>query len=94
VLPNGYEQHRIIANRDPVMEHFTTDEVALVDEVINELLPQNATEVSDASHDVRWRVLCNKDDIPYEFAFLSNEQATESDIKRFNDLNSQYHWES
>lgn len=93
VLSNGYEQHRIAALRNPVMEHFTADEIALVDEVIRELWPQNATEVSDASHDVRWRVLQHKDNIPYEFAFLSDESATEYDINRVNELNSQYHWE-
>ena len=88
-----YEQHRIIALRDPVMQYFAADEVALVDEVISELWPQNATEVSDASHDVRWRTLNIEDSMPYEFAFLSDEAPTEADVHRFEELNRQYNWE-
>lgn len=93
ILPNGYEQHRIIALRKPVLSHFTADELALVDEVIEELRHQTATEVSDASHDVRWRTLHNKDLVPYEFAFLSDEPPTENDIKRTYELNRLYGWE-
>lgn len=88
-----YTQHRLVALREPVMQHFTADEVAIVDEVIKELWNQTATEVSDASHDVRWRTLCDKDPLPYEFAFLSDEPPTQGDIDRFNELNSQHHWE-
>lgn len=91
-LHNGYEQHRTVALREPFMEHFTADEVQVVDEVINELAGQNAKEVSDASHDVRWRVLQNKDGIPYEFAFLSNEPVSESDRKRTHELIDQHGW--
>lgn len=93
VLVGPYVQHRIIALRDPVMQHFYADEVALVDEVIDELWPQNATEVSDASHDVRWRAVNLKDLMPYEFAFLSDDPPTASDIERFQDLNNKYNWE-
>jgi hypothetical protein len=92
-LGSGYVQHRIVALRDPVIEHFTSDELSLVDEVINELRQQTAAEVSDASHDIRWKVLGHKDDIPYEFAFLSDEPATQHDVARFMELNSQYGWE-
>ncbi|WFU40835.1 Panacea domain-containing protein [Bradyrhizobium sp. CB82] len=91
-LGNGYEQHRTVALREPVLEHFTADELQVVDEVIKELWNQNATEVSDASHDVRWRVLCNKDTMPYEFAFLSNESVTKSEIERTRELAEQFGW--
>jgi hypothetical protein len=92
-LGNGYVQHRVIALRNPVLEHFTADEIALVDEVIRELWPQTATEVSDASHDIRWRTLENKDDIPYEFAFLSDEPPTPDDVRRTEELIAKYGWE-
>lgn len=91
-LPNGYVQHRTIALRDPVLEHFTADEIQIVDSVIAELWNQNASEVSDASHDVRWRVLNNQDPMPYEFAFLSNEGVTRDDIERTRQLASEHGW--
>jgi len=75
-----YRQKRTIALRSPILEHFTGDELLLVDEVINDLWNQNAKEVSDASHDIRWRTLRHGDEIPYEFAFLSNDPISESEI--------------
>jgi hypothetical protein len=91
-LSNGFEQHRTIALREPILEHFTTDELQIVDEVIHELWQQNATEVSDASHDVRWRVLCDRDTMPYEFAFLSNEKITAEEVERTRELAKQFGW--
>jgi len=90
--PGGLEQHRTVALREPVLEHFTGDEIALVDEVIRELWHQNATEVSDASHDIRWRILDHKDGLPYEFAFLSGEGVTEADLARTRELAGQLGW--
>jgi hypothetical protein len=92
MLGDGFE-HRIVALRRPVLEHFTSDEISLVDEVIMELWPQTATDVSDASHDVRWKILCDKDPIPYEFAFFSNEPPTDDDIRRTFELNKEHNWE-
>jgi len=86
------EQHRTVAMRAPVLEHFTADELGIVDEVINELWTQNAAEVSDASHDIRWRVLQLKDGLPYEFAFLSNEAVTAQDIQRTGELAGRFGW--
>lgn len=90
----GFEktQHRTIALRNPVLELFTNDEISLVDEVIAELWNQNGTEVSNASHDVRWKVLNDRDDIPYEFAFLSDEVISEEEIARTRELASEYGW--
>ncbi|HLL26340.1 MAG TPA: Panacea domain-containing protein [Xanthobacteraceae bacterium] len=86
------DQHRIIPLREPVLEHFTQDEIHLVDEVIRELRPMNATEASNASHDIRWRVLNDRDDLPYEFAFLSDEPVTDDDVKRTKELAREWKW--
>ena len=88
----NFEQIRTIAQRDAVLDLFTPDEIMLVDEVIDRLWPQNATEVSDASHDVRWKVLRNNDAIPYEFAFLSNDPVSEYENKRTLELAAKYGW--
>jgi hypothetical protein len=93
-VPMGnFEQHRIVALRKSVLDHFTSDEINIVDEVIKEMWPQTATEVSDASHDIRWRTLSHKDSVPYEFAFLSNEPITENDIVRTKELAKKFGWE-
>jgi len=91
-LPGNYEQHRTIALREPILDFFTKDEIALVDEVIDELWDQTATEVSDASHDVRWRVLQHKDPLPYEFAFLSNEPVSDVENQRTRELARELGW--
>jgi hypothetical protein len=91
VLMGAHEQKRTVALRQPVTALFTADELLLVDEVIRELWPQTATEVSDASHDVRWRTLNNEDSIPYEFAFLSDE-LTEDDVAKTEELAASLGW--
>jgi hypothetical protein len=73
------------------MQHFSEDEILLVDEVIRTLWSQNAKQVSDASHDVRWRVLQHKDRMPYEFAFLDDE-ITKNDIERSAELARELGW--
>ncbi len=77
----GYLQDRTVALRNPYLSLFSEDEISLVDEVIKDLWGQTATEVSDASHDVRWRTLNDKDFLPYEFAFLDNDITDEDRIR-------------
>lgn len=91
-IGGSYEQHRTIALRDPILGFFSADEIALVDEVIEELWHQNGREVSDASHDVRWRVLQDKDPIPYEFAYLVNDPVSEAENERTRQLAAELGW--
>jgi hypothetical protein len=91
VMLGDRKQIRTIALREPIMQHFSEDEILLVDEVIRTLWAQNATQVSDASHDVRWRVLQHKDRMPYEFAFLDDE-ITKNDIERTAELARELGW--
>ncbi len=91
-LPDGKEQHRTIAKREPVLEHFTADELQLVDQVIDDFWNQNGSEVSEASHDIRWKVLNNKDDLPYEFAFLRDEPISNEDVSLTRKLATEHGW--
>lgn len=92
-VPRGpYTQDRTVALREPVLAHFKADEIALVDEVIKELWTQNGTEVSNASHDVRWNVMQLGDAMPYELAFLSDEPVTERDNQRTEELAKRFGW--
>jgi hypothetical protein len=93
-VPIGPEhtQHRTVALRDPVLSLFTPDEIAVVDEVISDLWHQNALEVSNASHDIRWLTLQLKDPMPYEMAYLCNEPLTEADAARTRELAAALGW--
>lgn len=91
-IGTGWEQHRTVALREPIIDFFTPDEISIVDEVISELWTQNATEVSNASHDVRWRVLQERDSLPYEFAFLSDDSVSEAEDRRTRELAAELGW--
>lgn len=88
----GYRQKRTVALREPEMRLFTADEIALIDEVIRDLWSQNAAEVSNASHDVRWRVLQHKDSLPYEFARLADYPVTDSEDRHIQELANRFGW--
>ena len=74
-------QHRIVAKRPPNIERFSTDEIAILDEVIEGLWHLSATQVSDLSHrEWGWQVAEPLEDIPYPAAWLSAESLDEVDI--------------
>jgi len=85
-------QKRVTAKRKAFLELFTGDELALVDEVIKELWDQSADDVSNASHDVRWRTVRLKDLIPYDAAFLSQDPLSEDDLSRTAALAHEHGW--
>ena len=60
---------------------FTTREIALVDGIIKELWEMDANEVSARSHKRGWEAANERDAIPYEAIFLSDESLTEDDIE-------------
>ncbi|WP_085793442.1 Panacea domain-containing protein [Roseivivax jejudonensis] len=87
-----HRQDRPIALREPVVDLFTADELYLVDEVIRELWSQTAAEVSDASHDIRWRALRHKDHMPYELVHLSGDPLSDAEQTRTQELARELGW--
>lgn len=88
----GKEQQRLVALRDPDLSLFSGEEIALVDQVIEYLRGKTAREVSELSHDRAWRVAKMGGAIPYEAAFLSNENSNEGDVERGRELIEQHGW--
>jgi hypothetical protein len=86
------EQQRVIALRDPDLDHFKPRDIAVVDEVIRLLWGRSAKQVSDASHGRAWRICRDKERIPYEAVFISDEPLTEYDICRTYELAQQHGW--
>jgi len=70
----NYVQHRLVPTAPSIAadEHFDEHEIAVIDEVIRELEPLTAAEVSEMSHrEMGWRGALLKEEIPYETAFLA-----------------------
>ena len=72
---------RPVALRPPKLEHFTPEELRLVDEVIEANRGKTATDVSDLSHEfVGWQVARLGEVIPYGTAFLASPSLTEEEV--------------
>lgn len=69
-----FSQDRVFAMREARLNLFTEEEIALVDAVIEELLPLHWTTLSSATHTTPgWRAAKIGAEIPYETAFISIE---------------------
>jgi hypothetical protein len=79
---------------DPNPAVFTTEELAIMDSVFEQLRPFNAKATSDYSHlrSAGWRVVDERDDIPYESAFVSTDPAPQEAIERGRELAARYGW--
>lgn len=93
VVQDGkFQQKRIVPLRPPNLGLFSADDIAIVDEMIQNLWGRTATAVSELSHGIAWRVAGDRAPIPYEAVFLSDEPLTEYDIARTHELAQRYGW--
>src|SRR5260370_2201290 len=77
----GYTQDRPISLRDPVLSHFSGEEIAIVDAWIDRLRPMTATQASNLSHDTfGWRITKNGQTINPKSVFISWRSPTAADI--------------
>lgn len=90
----GHRQVRVIALRAPNLSSFTEQQLAVVNGVIGSLWGQSAISASVESHGRAWRIARKADDlIPYEAAFLSEDEPVRSDdAARARELARQYGW--
>lgn len=89
----GRARHVVIPLREPDMSHFKAEEIALVDRVIALTQGKTASEISDMSHGKAWEIAGHdKELIPYEAAFLSNEPVNPYDIARTRELAREHGW--
>lgn len=97
VLPSDYfqkKQQRTIPSREPELKkYFKPVEIAFVLTIIRSLWGKTAREVSDMSHQLAWRIVADRESIPYEACFLSEDAINETDIEEARELNQRYHWE-
>lgn len=69
---HGYEQKRLIALREANLGLFSSQEIDLIRDVVEELWNSNASEVSELSHQfLGWQAAAEGETIPYETGLLS-----------------------
>lgn len=78
-LLHGGFQRRFDALRQPNLDLFSADEIALVDSIIDDLRDKNAEQVSEESHLLPWLLTGRNELIPYEYVFLVDHGVTDSD---------------
>ena len=91
-LVGGRVQQRTVNLRQPRLEIFRPEQIALVDSIIEKFWGFNADEVSDLSHQmVGWKIAEPGESIPYESVFISAEPLTDADIQRARELAKIHH---
>lgn len=76
----GRTQKRPYATREPNLALFTSEEIAMVDAVIERLRPFNGTEVSELSHQFSgWRLTKMGHSIPYASVRLDESPLSQTD---------------
>jgi Protein of unknown function (DUF4065) len=88
----SFLQHRIVPTRDANLDAFSGRDIATVDQAIQFMCGKSATKVSNWSHMRAWHVAGPNGLIPYEAIFLSDEDPTEYDILRTQELDTQLGW--
>lgn len=82
-----YTQKRIVAQRDADISWMTSDQRALVDEVLKRHWEDDATDLSNLSHTFPgWGLTDMNEVIPYHTVFISREGPTQSDIDWAEDI--------
>jgi len=91
----GEPKYRIVALRDPNFSAFTPQEIALVDQWIDELRDVDPYEISEVTHGYRgWRIApALGETIPYGAVFLSDEPPTTYEIQRGQELIQLHSWD-
>lgn len=87
-------QHRLVVLREPNLESFTGEEIAIVHAVIAGLEDHTAKEASLLSHhrERGWQIAANGEDIPYSTVFVSTEPPSVDDVKWARDFAAQHGW--
>lgn len=89
----NYEQHRVIALRDPDLSLFSPYDIAFVDEIIREFWGKTGTETSELSHSILWKIAREKEDIPYQAVFLAEPTIDDDDLRKAQELIHEHGWD-
>lgn len=87
----SHSQKRSIALSEPDIDIFSAREISIIDRIIKEVWNKTATEVSDESHGINWKIYGDRESMPYESVHLSDE-ITFDDVERAHELIKEYGW--
>jgi hypothetical protein len=88
-----YTRKALVPLRQPNLELFRGQEIAIVDAVIDSLRGQDAGEVSELTHAlVGWKLAELGEDIPYEAVLVDDREATPEQIARGLELAERFDW--
>ena len=84
----GRDQKKVAAKTLPDLSVFRSEEIAMADDVLEQLRDSNAAEVSDLSHTfIGWQLAKMGEDIPYETALgVCQEPATDEELEHAKSL--------
>jgi uncharacterized phage-associated protein len=89
----GKQLKHITALRDPHLERFDEDELAIIEGVLLFYGHESATHLSRLSHEeMGWRLARDREPIPYRAIYLSRTGPTEVDVHRGEQLASLHGW--
>lgn len=90
----NYTQTVLVPMRPANRHLFSAEDIDLVDDVIRDMAPRDASESSKLSHDrsEAWQIAEIGEVIPYEAVFLSSRKPTSVDIQRAQELARKYGW--
>ena len=91
-ITGNHTQKRTIAHREADIDLFSKSELRIVDDIISQFEGMTADAASIKSHKIAWHALQDRDLIPYEAAFLSDDLPTAHDISEARRLNSEHGW--
>jgi len=82
-----YTRKKPVPRRNPDLSMFSLEEIAIVDEVIQEVESMTARQLSDLSHGFAWQIAESGGLISYNASLLANDQSvTEIDVARASEL--------
>jgi hypothetical protein len=85
-------QHRIIPLREPDLDIFTGRDIALLNEIIDELKERSSREKSERPHGLAWELAKVREVIPYETVLLDNRRLQRQDIEEAHRLIREHGW--
>lgn len=94
IAKEGYSpqpRERVVPLREANLDkYFKPRDIAIVSGVIQMFYGASARDVSEFSHDRAWRAIGHHELIPYEAAFVSDEELTERDIDVAHEMIAEY----
>jgi hypothetical protein len=78
-VADGYNQKKVVALREPDLSIFSAQEIEIVNMIMETLKDSNASEVSELSHGKAWQAAKDRESIPYEAFWISDEPISACD---------------